>query len=66
MKTFKVIINLDDEMVKYNNLCIFVCAKTSERVKEIVKKEYPESQGYIVNILDIYEIENEGLIFSMD
>lgn len=65
MKIFKVIINLDDEMVRHNNLCIFVCAKTSERVKEIVKKEYPESQGYIVNILNIYEIKNEGFIFSI-
>lgn len=65
MKTFKVIINLDDEMVRHNNLCMFVCAKTSERAKEIVKEEYPESQGYIVNILGIYEIENEGFISSV-
>lgn len=63
MKAFKVVFNLDDEMVRHYNMNIFICARTAERAKEIVKERYPEFEGYIINISGVYEIKNEGVIY---
>lgn len=62
MKVFKVIFDLDDEMLKAYAMCVFVLTTDADKAVQFVKEKYPNFQGYYTKILDVYEVTDEGIL----
>lgn len=62
MKVFKVIFDLDDEMLKTYAMCNFVFTTDADKAVQFVKEKYPNFQGYLIKILDVYEVTDEGIL----
>lgn len=61
MKVFKVIFDLDDEMLKTYAMCNFVLTTDADKAVQFIKEKYPNFQGYYTKILDVYEVTDEGI-----
>lgn len=62
MKVFKVIFDLDDEMLKTYAMCNFVLITDADKAVQFIKEKYPNFQGYYTKILDVYEVTDEGIL----
>lgn len=65
MKVFKVVFDLDDEILKTTYaMCIFVLTTDRDRAIQLIKEKYSSNLKYYATILDVYEVTNEGILCS--